>query len=240
MSSMTTDVKQERVDVVESNNNPTTINQEEKNNTQDNAKNCGCCGRAIEKSQKLYYIHDENLEAYRKAFDDPNISKGVACNKCYHRQYRYSKTDNTTTANPSNGTEPLEQKKRKTTEEDIDTFENNTNTADNPSLMYDPNKPVTVLVKYLSEQTGNELYCTYIKLEKHPDTLQQLQQVTLKRWNDKCETTTDNPEMQTKNQVKSIQVRAMDRYNTQLKLDLDEFYFKDFTIFDNDLLYVTL
>jgi len=99
----------------------------------------------------------------------------------------------------------------------------------------DPNSPITLLVRYMIQD--REVYCSLVKLEKQPETLQQLELVALKRWNEKCDNCKENG-MTRKERFKHMQVRVIDRFNSQLVLDVDDYYFKDYTLFDNDLLIV--
>lgn len=123
-------------------------------------------------------------------------------------------------------------------------------------------RPLTLMVKYINSNNGKELYSTLIRMEKYPESLELVQQVTLKRWNDKCEIVNSNLQShlnkhQTSSQPSTtlttssssiwkkreepfsrIRVQCTDRFNSRIQLDLDNMFLKDFNLKENDLLWV--
>ncbi|KAG2391839.1 hypothetical protein C9374_013324 [Naegleria lovaniensis] len=132
--------------------------------------------------------------------------------------------------------------------------------ANSVSTTHSTSSPLTLMVKYVNSNNGKELYSTLIRMEKYPESLEFVQQVTLKRWNDKCEIVNTNLQPTTHHLKTSspssiiltgssiwkkretpfsrIRVQCTDRFNSRIQLDLDNTFLKDFNLKENDLLWV--
>lgn len=100
--------------------------------------------------------------------------------------------------------------------------------------------PITLLVKYIDLVSGKELYCTFMKVEKTTNNIENLHETLLQRWSVKVEGNNESSNFVKRENIRKVQLKVADRFNQVTNIDLDNHFLKDYSLQDSDMILVHL